>query len=144
MTDTRGTGILNRVFYSWEPFKGSISGRRQGVLISMENGKSVAYAIFNLEDRGRFFIGAGEVVYQGMIIGEHTRENDLEVNPLKGKKLTNVRASGTDEAVRLTTPTRFSLEPRSRSSTQVSRENLSESLSRVETLGAFDDPVHRR
>ncbi len=110
MTDTRGTGILNRVFYSWEPFKGSISGRRQGVLISMENGKSVAYAIFNLEDRGRFFIGAGEVVYQGMIIGEHTRDNDLEVNPLKGKKLTNVRASGTDEAVRLTTPTRFSLE----------------------------------
>lgn len=110
MTDTRGTGILNRVFYSWEPFKGSILGRRQGVLISMENGKSVAYAIFNLEDRGRFFIGAGEVVYQGMIIGEHTRENDLEVNPLKGKKLTNVRASGTDEAVRLTTPTRFSLE----------------------------------
>ena len=110
MTDTRGTGILNRVFNSWEPVKGSIPGRRQGVLISMENGSSVAYAIFNLEDRGRFFIGAGEEVYQGMIIGEHTRDNDLEVNPLKGKKLTNVRASGTDEAVRLTTPTRFSLE----------------------------------
>ena len=110
MTDTRGTGILNRVFNSWEPVKGSIPGRRQGVLISMENGNSVAYAIFNLEDRGRFFIGAGENVYQGMIIGEHTRDNDLEVNPLKGKKLTNVRASGTDEAVRLTTPTRFSLE----------------------------------
>jgi GTP-binding protein len=110
MTDTRGTGILNRVFNSWEPVKGAIPGRRQGVLISMENGNSVAYAIFNLEDRGRFFIGAGENVYQGMIIGEHTRDNDLEVNPLKGKKLTNVRASGTDEAVRLTTPTRFSLE----------------------------------
>ena len=110
MTDTRGTGILNRVFNSWEPVKGSIPGRRQGVLISMENGNSVAYAIFNLEDRGRFFIGPGENVYQGMIIGEHTRDNDLEVNPLKGKKLTNVRASGTDEAVRLTTPTRFSLE----------------------------------
>ena len=110
MTDTRGTGILNRVFNSWEPVKGSIPGRRQGVLISMENGNSVAYAIFNLEDRGRFFIGAGENVYQGMIIGEHTRDNDLEVNPLKGKKLTNVRASGTDEAVKLTTPTRFSLE----------------------------------
>ena len=110
MTDTRGTGILNRVFNSWEPVKGSIPGRRQGVLISMENGSSVAYAIFNLEDRGRFFIGAGENVYQGMIIGEHTRDNDLEVNPLKGKKLTNVRASGTDEAVKLTTPTRFSLE----------------------------------
>jgi GTP-binding protein len=86
MTDTRGTGILNRVFNSWEPVKGSIPGRRQGVLISMENGNSVAYAIFNLEDRGRFFIGAGENVYQGMIIGEHTRDNDLEVNPLKGKK----------------------------------------------------------
>ena len=110
MTDTRGTGILNRVFNSWEPVKGAIPGRRQGVLISMENGNSVAYAIFNLEDRGRFFIGPGEIVYQGMIIGEHTRDNDLEVNPLKGKKLTNVRASGTDEAVRLTTPTRFSLE----------------------------------
>ena len=110
MTDTRGTGILNRVFNSWEPVKGSIPGRRQGVLISMENGNSVAYAIFNLEDRGRFFIGAGENVYQGMIIGEHTRDNDLEVNPIKKKKLTNVRASGTDEAVKLTTPTRFSLE----------------------------------
>ncbi len=110
MTDTRGTGILNRVFNSWEPVKGSILGRRQGVLISMENGSSVAYAIFNLEDRGRFFIGAGEDVYQGMIIGEHTRDNDLEVNPLKGKKLTNVRASGTDESIRLTPPTRFSLE----------------------------------
>ncbi len=110
MTDTRGTGIMNRVFSSWEPAKGLIPGRRQGVLISMENGSSVAYAIFNLEDRGRFFIGAGEYVYQGMIIGEHTRDNDLEVNPLKGKKLTNVRASGTDDAVRLTAPTRFSLE----------------------------------
>jgi GTP-binding protein len=110
LTDTRGTGVLNRVFHDWAPHKGPIPGRRAGVLISMESGVSVAYAIFNLEDRGRFFIGAQEQVYQGMIIGEHNRENDLEVNPLKGKKLTNVRASGTDEAVRLTTPTRFSLE----------------------------------
>ncbi len=110
LTDTRGTGILNRVFKAWEPFKGSINGRRQGVLISMEDGTSVAYALFNLEDRGKFFIGAGEPVYRGMIIGEHSRDNDLEVNPLKGKKLTNVRASGTDEAVRLTTPTKLSLE----------------------------------
>ncbi len=110
MTDTRGTGIMNRVFHSWTPHKGSIPGRRQGVLISMENGSSVAYAIFNLEDRGKFFIGSGEEVYQGMIIGEHNRDNDLEVNPLKGKKLTNVRASGTDEAVRLTTPTKLTLE----------------------------------
>ncbi len=110
MTDTRGTGVLNRVFHEWAPHKGSIPGRRSGVLISMENGVSVAYALFNLEDRGRMFIGAQEQVYTGMIIGQHTRENDLEVNPLKGKKLSNVRASGTDEAVRLTTPITLSLE----------------------------------
>ena len=110
MTDTRGTGVLNRVFHTWAPHKGAIPGRRAGVLISMENGSSVPYALFNLEDRGRFFIGSQEVVYQGMIIGEHNRENDLEVNPLKGKKLSNVRASGTDEAVRLTTPITMSLE----------------------------------
>ncbi len=110
MTDTRGTGILNRVFHSWSPHKGSIAGRRQGVLISMENGSSVAYAIFNLEERGKFFIRSGEEVYEGMIIGEHNRDNDLEVNPLKGKKLTNIRASGNDEAVRLTPPTKLSLE----------------------------------
>ena len=110
MTDTRGTGVLNRVFHTWAPHKGAIPGRRAGVLISMENGVSVPYAIFNLEDRGKFFIGSQEDVYQGMIIGEHNRENDLEVNPLKGKKLTNVRASGTDEAVRLTTPVKMSLE----------------------------------
>jgi GTP-binding protein len=110
LTDTRGTGVLNRVFHEWAPYKGPIPGRRQGVLISMEDGVSVAYAIFNLEDRGKFFIGAQEQVYQGMIIGEHSRDNDLEVNPLKGKKLTNVRASGTDEAVRLTTPVKMSLE----------------------------------
>ncbi len=110
MTDTRGTGVLNRVFHGWAPYKGPIPGRRSGVLISMENGQSVSYAIFNLEDRGKFFIGAQEDVYTGMVIGEHNRENDLEVNPLKGKKLTNVRASGTDEAVRLTTPIKMSLE----------------------------------
>ena len=110
LTDTRGTGVLNRVFHEWQPHKGSIPGRRAGVLISMETGVSVAYAIWNLEDRGRFFIGAQEQVYQGMILGEHSRDNDLEVNPLKGKKLTNVRASGSDEAVRLTTPIRMSLE----------------------------------
>jgi GTP-binding protein len=110
LTDTRGTGVLNRVFHAWAPYKGPIPGRRAGVLISMEDGVSVAYAIFNLEDRGRFFIGAQEQVYQGMIIGEHSRDNDLEVNPLKGKKLTNIRASGSDEAVRLTPPVRMSLE----------------------------------
>ncbi|MEL6467127.1 MAG: translational GTPase TypA [Pseudomonadota bacterium] len=110
LTDTRGTGVLNRVFHEWAPHKGPIPGRRAGVLISMENGQSVAFALWNLEERGRMFIGAQADVYTGMIIGEHSRENDLEVNPLKGKKLTNVRASGTDEAVRLTTPVTMSLE----------------------------------
>ncbi|MFK7876068.1 MAG: translational GTPase TypA [Paracoccaceae bacterium] len=110
LTDTRGTGVLNRVFHGWTPHKGTIPGRRAGVLISMENGQSVAYALWNLEDRGKMFIGPQADIYTGMIIGEHSRENDLEVNPLKGKKLTNVRASGTDEAVRLTTPITLSLE----------------------------------
>ncbi|MEJ6401900.1 translational GTPase TypA [Yoonia sp. 2307UL14-13] len=110
LTDTRGSGVLNRLFHGMTPYKGKIEGRRQGVLISMENGTSVAFALWNLEDRGKMFIGAQEAVYTGMIIGEHSRENDLEVNPLKGKKLTNVRASGTDEAVRLTTPVIMSLE----------------------------------
>ena len=110
LTDTRGTGVLNRVFHGWAPHKGPIPGRRAGVLISMETGAAVAYALWNLEERGRLFIGPQETVYQGMVIGEHARENDLEVNPLKGKKLTNVRASGTDEAVRLTPPVRMSLE----------------------------------
>ncbi|MBT9245086.1 translational GTPase TypA [Gemmobacter fulvus] len=110
MTDTRGTGVLNRIFHGWVPHKGPIQGRRQGVLISMENGVSVSYALWKLEDRGRFFIGAQEAVYQGMILGEHNRDNDLEINPIRGKQLTNVRASGTDEAVRLTTPVRMSLE----------------------------------
>ena len=110
LTDTRGTGVLNRIFHGWAPHKGPIQGRRQGVLISTEAGVSVAYALWNLEDRGRMFIGPQEQVYVGMIIGEHSRDNDLEVNPLKGKKLTNVRASGTDEAVRLTPHIKMSLE----------------------------------
>ncbi|MGM0585686.1 MAG: translational GTPase TypA [Pseudomonadota bacterium] len=110
LADTRGTGVLNRVFHSWAPWKGAIPGRRHGVLISIEDGESVPYALFNLEERGRLIIGSGEPVYQGMIIGENARPGDLEVNPLKGKKLTNVRASGKDEAVTLTTPRRFGLE----------------------------------
>ncbi|WP_425044253.1 translational GTPase TypA [Primorskyibacter sp. S87] len=110
LTDTRGTGVLNRVFHGWAPHKGAIPGRRAGVLISMEKGQSVAYALWNLEERGRMFIGPQAEVYQGMIIGEHSRDNDLEVNPLKGKKLTNVRASGSDDAVRLTPHVQFSLE----------------------------------
>jgi GTP-binding protein len=110
LTDTRGTGVLNRIFHGWVPHKGPIQGRRQGVLISTESGVSVAYALWNLEDRGRMFIGPQEQVYVGMIIGEHSRDNDLEVNPLKGKKLTNIRASGSDEAVRLTPHVKMSLE----------------------------------
>jgi GTP-binding protein len=110
LTDTRGTGVLNRVFHDWAPYRGEVPGRRNGVLVSMEDGVSVPYALFNLEDRGRFFIGPGEQVYSGMILGEHNRDNDLEVNPLKGKKLTNIRAAGKDEAVVLTPPVRFSLE----------------------------------
>ncbi len=110
MTDTRGTGVLNRVFHDWQPHRGHIPGRRAGVLISMVPGISVAFALWNLEERGRMFIGPQEQVYEGMVIGQHTRENDLEVNPLKGKKLTNVRASGTDDAVRLTPHIVLSLE----------------------------------
>jgi len=110
LTDTRGSGVLNRIFHGWAPHKGPIQGRRQGVLISMENGTAVAYALWNLEERGKMFVVPQDPVYEGMIIGEHSRDNDLDVNPLKGKKLTNVRASGTDEAVRLTPPTILSLE----------------------------------
>ena len=110
LTDTRGTGVLNRIFHGWAPWKGPIPGRRSGVLISMASGKAVAYALWNLEERGRLFIGPGEDVYEGMIIGEHSRDNDLEVNPLKGKKLTNIRAAGKDDAVQLTPPVRLSLE----------------------------------
>ncbi|WP_170381097.1 translational GTPase TypA [Ruegeria atlantica] len=110
LTDTRGTGVLNRVFHGWAAHKGQIPGRRAGVLISMENGQAVAYALWNLEERGRMFVGPQTDVYQGMVIGEHSRDNDLEVNPLKGKKLTNVRASGSDDAVRLTPHVQFSLE----------------------------------
>ncbi len=110
LTDTRGTGVLNRVFHGWAAHKGQIPGRRAGVLISMENGQAVAYALWNLEERGRMFVGPQTDVYQGMVIGEHSRDNDLEVNPLKGKKLTNVRASGSDDAVRLTPHIQFTLE----------------------------------
>jgi len=110
LTDTRGTGVLNRVFHGWAPWKGPIQGRRAGVLISMESGTSVAYALWNLEERGRMFIGPQEPVYEGMIVGEHSRDNDLEVNPLKGKKLTNIRAAGKDDAVLLTPPVRMTLE----------------------------------
>jgi GTP-binding protein len=110
LTDTRGTGVLNRVFHSYAPYSGDIPGRRNGALIASETGTAVAYAIFNLQDRGVMFIDPQTPVYQGMIVGEHSRDNDLEINVLKGKKLTNVRASGADEAVTLTPPRRMSLE----------------------------------
>ena len=110
LTDTRGTGVLNRLYHSYAPFKGDISGRRNGALISTETGQAVAYALFNLQDRGHMFVNPQDKVYLGMIVGEHNRDNDLDVNVLKGKKLTNVRASGSDEAVILTPPRRLSLE----------------------------------
>jgi len=110
LSQTRGTGVLNRIFYSYSPFKGHIDGRRNGSLISTDSGDTVAYALFNLQDRGDMFVGPQVAVYQGMIVGEHNRENDLEINVLKGKQLTNVRASGSDEAVRLVPPRLMSLE----------------------------------
>ena len=102
LTDTRGSGVMNRLFHSWAPWKGEIPGRRNGALISNDKGQSTAFALWNLEDRGQMFIADGEDVYEGMIIGENSRGEDLDVNPLKGKKLTNVRASGKDESIRLT------------------------------------------
>ena len=110
LTETKGTGVLNRVFDSYDIHKGTIRGRRNGVLIATEQGSAVAFALFNLQSRGVMFIEPKTKVYKGMIIGENNRDNDLEVNVLKGKKLTNIRASGNDEAVRLTPPTKLSLE----------------------------------
>lgn len=110
LTETRGTGIMSRIFHSYGPYTGKIEGRRNGVLISMEDGSAVAYALWNLEDRGDMFITTGVPVYKGMIIGEHNRDNDLEVNPIKSKQLSNVRASGKDEAIKLSPPRLMSLE----------------------------------
>ncbi|UOO88527.1 translational GTPase TypA [Vitreoscilla massiliensis] len=110
MTMTRGVGLMSHVFDDYGPVKADMPGRHNGVLVSQEQGEAVAYALWNLEDRGRMFVSPGDKIYEGMIIGIHSRDNDLVVNPLKGKKLTNVRASGTDEAVRLTTPMKLTLE----------------------------------
>ncbi|HET6971801.1 MAG TPA: translational GTPase TypA [Phenylobacterium sp.] len=110
LTDTRGSGVLNRVFSHYEPYKGPIDAGRKGVLVSNSDGETAAYALWNLEERGTMFVGAGEKTYQGMIIGENSRSDDLDVNPMKAKQLTNVRASGKDEAVRLTPPRRPTLE----------------------------------
>ena len=110
LTETRGTGVMNRIFDSYEPHKGQFTGRRTGVLVATETGTAVAFALFNLQDRGPMFILPQTKVYQGMIVGEHTKENDLDINVLKGKKLTNVRASGTDDAVTLMPARKMSLE----------------------------------
>lgn len=110
LTETRGSGIMSRIFHSYGSYCGTIEGRRNGVLISMEDGVSVAYALWNLEDRGDMFVNSGVPIYKGMIIGEHNRDNDLEVNPIKAKQLTNVRASGKDEAIKLSPPRLISLE----------------------------------
>jgi GTP-binding protein len=110
LTDSRGTAVMNRLFHGYAPYKGDVQGRRNGVLISNDQGEAVAYALWNLEDRGPMMIEPGWKVYRGMIVGEHTRDNDLEVNVLKGKKLTNIRTTAKDEAVRLTPPMKMTLE----------------------------------
>jgi GTP-binding protein len=110
LADTRGTGVMSRLFHGYAPYKGAINGRRNGVLVSNANGAAVAYALWNLEERGPMFLDPGTRVYQGMIIGAHSRGNDLDVNPLKGKQLTNIRTTAKDEAVRLTPPQIMSLE----------------------------------
>ena len=110
LTQTRGTGVLNRIFHSYTPYRGDVEGRRNGALISTDSGVAVAYALFNLQDRGLMFVNPQTPVYQGMIVGEHNRNNDLEINVLKGKQLTNVRASGSDEAVKLVPAKQMSLE----------------------------------
>ncbi len=110
LTDTRGSGVLNRVFSHYEAYKGAIDQQRKGVLISNSDGETAAYALWNLEERGIMFVGAGEKTYQGMIIGENARQDDMDVNPMKAKQLTNVRASGKDESIRLTPPRKMTLE----------------------------------
>uniref|UniRef100_B0SVF3 Large ribosomal subunit assembly factor BipA n=1 Tax=Caulobacter sp. (strain K31) TaxID=366602 RepID=B0SVF3_CAUSK len=110
LTDTRGSGVLNRVFSHYEPYKGAIDSARKGVLVSNSDGETAAFALWNLEDRGVMFVGAGEKTYQGMIIGENARGDDMDVNPMKAKQLNNIRASGKDEAIRLTPPRRMTLE----------------------------------
>jgi GTP-binding protein len=110
LSDTRGTGVMNRLFDRYGPYKGPIHGRQNGVLISMEQGEAVPYALNMLEERGVLFIAPGEKLYQGMVIGENAKPQDLEVNPLKSKQLTNFRSTGKDDAVRLTPPRKMTLE----------------------------------
>jgi GTP-binding protein len=110
LSDTRGTGIMSRLFHGYGPYRGPIAGRRNGVLISNSQGDAIAYALWNLEERGELFVNPGEAVYEGMIIGENARGHDLEVNPLKAKQLTNIRTHAKDEAIRLTPPRAITLE----------------------------------
>jgi GTP-binding protein len=110
LTDTRGTGVMSRVYHGYAPWRGAVEGRRNGVLVSTANGEAVAYALWNLEERGPMFITPGTPVYAGMVVGAHTRGNDLDVNPCKTKQLTNIRTKAADEAIRLTPPIIMTLE----------------------------------
>jgi GTP-binding protein len=110
LTDTRGSGVMSRIFHGYAPYKGAVDGRINGVLISTASGAAVAYALWNLEERGAMFVSHGDAIYPGMIVGAHSRDNDLDVNPAKGKQLTNIRTTSKDEAVRLTPPIQMSLE----------------------------------
>ena len=142
LTETRGTGVMNRIFNSYDLYKGDVAGRKNGTLISTDTGTAVAYAIFNLQDRGTMFISHQTPVYQGMIVGEHTRDNDLEINVLKGKQLTNVRASGTDEAVKLVTPRVMSLE---QMMAYINEDELLEvTPSSLRLRKKFLDPIERK
>ena len=142
LTETRGTGVMNRIFSSYDLYKGEVAGRKNGALISTDTGTAVAYAIFNLQDRGTMFISHQTPVYQGMIVGEHTRDNDLEINVLKGKQLTNVRASGTDEAVKLVTPRVMSLE---QMMAYINEDELLEvTPSSLRLRKKFLDPIERK
>ena len=142
MTDTRGTGVMNRLFHSYGTYKGPIKGRGKGTLISMAEGKAAAYALWNLEERGPLFVGPGEKIYVGMIIGEHAKGQDLEVNPLKAKQLTNIRASGKDEAVDLTTPIHMNLD---KSLAYISNDELVEvTPTSIRLRKRFLDPHDRK
>ena len=110
LTDTKGEGVLNHSFLEFRPYSGTVESRMNGALVSMENGEALGYSIFNLQDRGLMFIKPQDKVYSGMVVGEHNRANDLDVNPIKGKQLTNVRASGSDDAIKLVPPREFTLE----------------------------------
>jgi len=110
MNLTRGTGLMSHVFDDYGPLKGEIPGRRNGVLVSQDNGAAVGFALFNLQERGRMFVAPGDPVYEGMVVGIHSRDNDLVVNPIKEKKLTNIRAAGKDENILLTPPVKLTLE----------------------------------